>query len=1480
MKTQLAKRNLTSLFLALVIAFSTLPVTFAAQGTLAGEGTQDSPYLIEDAADLKAFRDMVNKEASSAVYALLTADIDLNNEEWTPIYPESGYITEAYAGTFDGDGHTISGLSINASSTYQGLFGGVNGATIQNLKVEGHVSSSKAYVGGIVGKVQQGTIENCSFSGSVTTAVTTSSGHVGGIVGYAGNTATQTASISGCTSAANVTGGVAGGIVGYAKFTTISNCYNTGTINGTSRSGGIAGQLQNNCTASNCYNIGTISGSGTAADICDFLYSSATLTKCYYQTQASGAGTGTTTDCGEITSADALLEALGSAYAADANQINNGYPVLAWQAGAAPVPKDPHIVISGNATLNMTNNGTTPSTTLTVQYIDMDDTPAVEWSVKDNSDIINLETPDNADESNHIIIVNAVKPGKATVIAATADNTYTAECEISVIPFITTVELEGTAAVGQTVYAHVNVLGGGEYDYENYPALTFQWKYLTADDYSSGNTGSSSYQDIAGATNRAFSITEELTGQYLSFSLWFDGEYKTPSRPIKVISAAAGVLSADKLALDIDTADIRENKTLVLPVSGAAGSVIQWTSSDSQVINPENGTVILPESGISEIKLTATLSYGGETDTKEFTVKVYSQAAIDEENANKLLQLEKAVASLGDYYKMYPVCGTDTNVIDMLKQDLAESGYADIGISIQSVEEVYGGAGIADDGTITYFYADPNSTPVIRMGSYQVTFRLTYEDAEKDLEVPVILYWDIEKVQAVMRAEILDNVTDASLTEEDATAVTGNLTLPKVVDDKKWTLISWSSSNENAISISSENQQTADTLFEPYVGVVKQGADDEQVTLTATFTFMLTNDVTGNEAPITLSKVYPITVKALDEEQSAAIRNQLEEKLNAGFEAAGLTDAVTGELLAADDTKYTAYNDIQFPTTRDFGVDGKYYPVTISSSDETVIAAPDVNNAARVTVYRPAVGKPDAEATITVSISDKDTNITASKTFTIKVPALTQEEVDSEIALMEKVKAAYFDGIKGQNTDPGNISQNLASFQEVYEEDGELVWVRDSKDIVNHGIVPVAMDGWEELEAWRLFKSSNPAAVTHENLIVSIQKNAKAVTISSALSSETLGKYGQLYKEDPVKYADYATLADLYYQEVSADLVIRGTTTLATARPVAVIETIDVSFRLQSSDSTLISKTSYTDLDETTTVYDIFKQALRENDYTYKNRGSYVYSITTPDGTTLEELDEGENSGWMYKVNGKIPNVYMGAYGLKDGDEIVVFFTKDYTEETGYSRGSGGGSSSSVKNDSNTEEQTNDNTDDENTGNENIAYTDISGHWAESAIRYASEAGWINGIGESRFDPEGSLTRAMFVTVLYRMENEPEAETSPFTDIESGSWYEKAVAWASANGIVKGISETEFAPDSAITREQMAVIVYRYAALKGYDLTGADTASYADTGTISDYAMEAVLWADEKAIMLGNADGTFAPQDSTTRAQAAAVFMRVAENLQ
>lgn len=162
-----------------------------------------------------------------------------------------------------------------------------------------------------------------------------------------------------------------------------------------------------------------------------------------------------------------------------------------------------------------------------------------------------------------------------------------------------------------------------------------------------------------------------------------------------------------------------------------------------------------------------------------------------------------------------------------------------------------------------------------------------------------------------------------------------------------------------------------------------------------------------------------------------------------------------------------------------------------------------MNNAARVEVYRPLPGEDAKDVTVTVTIKDKETGISVSRDFVIAVQPLTQQEIDDELALMAEVKAHYFDGIRNGNTDPEHITGNLHAFREAYlNADGQLVWVYDVDDQANHGIVPSELPGWQASERWRLFRSTNPAVISHENLLVTRATEHKAVTIVSELERD------------------------------------------------------------------------------------------------------------------------------------------------------------------------------------------------------------------------------------------------------------------------------------------------------------------------------------------------------------------------------------------
>ena len=1442
------KKRFLALLLVLTMVFSLMPAALAAdtvdvsalpEYTAGADTSAGAAYKISTEESLRAFAAAVKADGGNGTYNLSGVSFYLANDvaltgTWKPVGNGVSAVKDFFAGTFDGCGHTISGLNVQSSTANQGLFAAINKATIRNLNVSGTVScGTKNYIGGIVGKVQAGTIENCSFSGSVT------GGYTGGI---AGGLNSNDVTISGCVNAADVTGTTAGGILGHWKNTAaIRDCYNTGSVTGSAKAGGIVGQLQKG-SIENCYSIGDIGGKASQKGGI-FAFSNATVKNCYYTLPETEVLGGTAAAAMQITSPEGLAAKLGNAFKEDTAGANNGYPILVWQAGEVVQP-DPRIELTGPDTLWRTANEPQPQATIAAACKDMDKDTHVDWTLTEGEGIVTLETPEGAGAANQSVIVKATADGagKAVITASTA-NDITASLTIYVIPQITAVELEGVVAVGETVRAKINVLGGGEYDYENFPKLKIEWRYLTAADYSAGNTGTSSYKEITGTTGREYTIPEDMAGNYLSFLLYdtVSREYKTLSSPVRIATAEERLLKADASALTLDTSDIRATTTLTLPAAGAVnGSAITWASSDSSIIDPATGVVTLPASGIQTVTLSATLTRGEATAYRSFDIHVWSQAELDKEAAKS--ELRKLVERLDGTITLTPEYGRDTNVNTMLSAKLDDSSIA---VSVSKVEEVYGGAGVAADGTITYFFVDPNTTPLVHNGSYSVTFALSKAGATETLQVPVVIGWDVQRVRDAISAEITSQLTTEGLCAagEDPNLLTQDLTLPKVIDGKRWALISWTSSDPTAIAVSDKNQQTPDTLFDPYVGVVKTPAQDKAVTLTATVTFQFTDT---QEQAITVSKVFYVTVKG----QETTVREDLLAKLDAGFAACGgLRDAVTGLPLTQRDGKYLAANDIHFPTTHDFGVDGKYTPVTITSSDEDTIVPPDVNNAARAAVYRPLPGEAAKDVTVTVTLTDADSGVAASRDFVIEVQPLTQAEIDAELALMAEVKAHYFDGIRNANTDAKNILTDLHAFQEAYlDADGQLVWVYDHADLTGSGIVPVAMDGWTESEQWRLFRSSNSRVISHENLLVTRPAEDKTVTIRSELSSETLGKYA-------ARYPDNADFQALSHQAVSAKVTVVGTTpvdptpvdpTPVDPTPVDPTpvdpnpETITVTFQLHTDTEAWILPTVVRDLPEGTTAFDVFKQVLAANGYTYDAKGSYVQAVTAPDGTKVAELSKGQYSGWMYRVNGEFPDTYMGAYELEDGDGIEVFFTADYTKEAGAF----------------------------------LPFVDVTNHWAYTDIKRVYNRGWMVGESATIFAPDQELTRAMLAVILYAMAGEPEVTAAnPFSDVPAGEWYTDAIIWAAANGIVVGCGDGTFRPEMAVTRAQAAVMLCGYAAFAGRDVTArADLSAFGDAADIPAWAQAEMQWANAEKLILGRDGKLLAPNAAATRAEMASIL--------
>ena len=297
-----------------------------------GQGTEDAPYEIESGEQLAWLADTVNNASNVAkLYVVLTDDIDLGKNPWTPIGKDS----HEFTGCFDGQGHTVSGLKVEGVAD-AGLFGVAKAATIKNVVVQGTVSGT-SYAAGILARAKTTacTIENCGNEADVT-----ASKYAGGILGGIGTYGVSCA-ISGCYNTGTIAnantgnGKYAAGIIGYDYgVTPVTDCYNTGAVASSSGyAGGIRGNLSSAVgTITRCYNTGAVTGKTSGAIAPS---SSNVLKDCYYL----NTGTDVNENATAMSSSEmqtTLLDKLGTDNWKIVRGVNNGYPVLKWQTDETP----------------------------------------------------------------------------------------------------------------------------------------------------------------------------------------------------------------------------------------------------------------------------------------------------------------------------------------------------------------------------------------------------------------------------------------------------------------------------------------------------------------------------------------------------------------------------------------------------------------------------------------------------------------------------------------------------------------------------------------------------------------------------------------------------------------------------------------------------------------------------------------------------------------------------------------------------------------------------------------------------------------------------------------------------------------------------------------------------------------------------------------------------------------------------------------
>ena len=248
--------------------------------------------------------------------------------------------------------------------------------------------------------------------------------------------------------------------------------------------------------------------------------------------------------------------------------------------------------------------------------------------------------------------------------------------------------------------------------------------------------------------------------------------------------------------------------------------------------------------------------------------------------------------------------------------------------------------------------------------------------------------------------------------------------------------------------------------------------------------------------------------------------------------------------------------------------------------------------------------------------------------------------------------------------------------------------------------------------------------------------------------------------------------------------------------------------------------------------------------------GAYLAGVAGLNGGDYPRKTGDYNmSGWMASLNGKFPNVSMDAVAVSSGDVVRVQYTCDgmdiYQTNAAPEHACAG-------------------------------YTDLTSDWSRAGICYVIDHGIMTGTAENVFSPALPMSRAMLVTVLWRVAESPAASAAHFSDVAADTWYADAVAWAQETGVVTGYPDGTFAPMKAVSREETATILYRYAEKTGMDVTASGNLSaFTDSAAVQSYARRAMQWAVGSSLIAGLPDAQLAPRGTATREQAAVILWRL-----
>lgn len=1194
----------------------TVTLTYAGAGwdgtTKTAPKTENGVYQIGTAAELAWFADAVNG-GQTTISGKLTANINLNGKTWTAIGTDSN----KFAGTLDGDSHTVSGLAGTGGLVY---YLSANG-TVKSLCVDCAIDGT-SNVGGIADK-SEGRIENCLVSGYIKGGNDTIFG-VGGIVGHgvAGNV------ISGCVSTADIlfkysryaVQNGAGGIVGYT-YGTVENCYFAGNVHTNAKSvsaggfGGLVGCARSNAVMKDCYTVGAVTGPESSfGAVVGKVNSGAAITNCAYldtvapQAAADGTTSGMTARTADYMRTPEFAADVGMHL--DSGNSNGGFPVLPWQGGT---PVD-------NADLKAAADAASALQLRGMSAADAAKKAKADWYAEtvlglyeltdgnynkaDLCEKYGIEEPGEAVTDLHDYFLNALQKHFYKELGLDAENADLLKADATGV-----YQLRGLTPVSS------------DPEEEEETAQTYTG-FLTLP--------ASVTVPVEGSGEKTVSLT-----------------WTADNALVNTATGALTAPAADKVTVTL-TATLQSGaatkvKTFTLCLWSEKAEKAQ-TLEDIAAEFTRKNTAVQPLEGVG----------------------LYDETNITQ--AFRRLLAEQGYADVADKAEITYVNGSaKANGFDDTKvKYIADNGnityFTGDGTARQTVQ--YTGLKF----NITYAGVTKEITLRATVGRSADAVQKLLESAAGSLN------WEL------IRGENTNGATQSEVagwtlyTVNDR--ITSNLTLPSGIAGRYDVKVQWGTRNTEWLYITNGTNGTGvGTVNRPL-----QPADGTplpekagkfrliaRVTYDAFDDYTLAHITGDNGVEVYADVFFDATVAPFDSSVTSEMQNALAEKYQ------GLLRDFVDKTKPVDLTAVS--DDMQMPRPallEEKGIMSDSYNQKVTM----VSLTPDVLDfyGYHARVYRPLPGEKPVEAKYVVTITTRSSGLLlARQEFSFTIQPFTPQELDGAAAFMTEAltEAVYWNGISNGNTDKDNITGDLKPFVEIHkEQDGTLTYVYGAVNMDFSGIKADDIPGWYASEKYRAFYSSRPTVIEHELLRVHPAEYNAKVTVNSVLSYSKYAQYWEKFgingtEESKERYKDFA---QFYKQPIHIDLTVIGEKNAADPNE---NQTLTVKVKVDGYDKnghtfTGISGFTFTGkANEDPTAWDAVKACLDSAKYTYTGSGAYIKSITDAAGHTLKEKGDGKSSGWMFGIavkggNETLPKTTLDNTYLKDGDTLRLFFTDTY----------------------------------------------------------------------------------------------------------------------------------------------------------------------------------------------------------------------------